>query len=58
MNIFFKYYYKIKNKNIKYKLYYQYKKIKFESNILFNEEYNFLKNEIDLIIKKIDLKKF
>ena len=38
---FFEHYYKIKNKNLKYKLYYQYKKkIKFESNILFNREYN------------------
>lgn len=45
-------------KKIFFKLFYYYKKnIKFESNFLFKKEYIFLKNKINLIIKKKNLDK-
>lgn len=52
--LFFSYYKSNKiTKKIFFKLFYYYKKnIKFESNFLFKNEYIFLKNKINLIIKK------
>lgn len=57
--LFFSYYKSNKiTKKIFFKLFYYYKKnIKFESNFLFKNEYIFLKNKINLIIKKKNLNK-